>query len=73
MAQAYNEMAVHWANASTRSSDKDSLREACAWYQKSRDIWQDMKDKGTLSSADGDKPDELSKEIARCDAASVKK
>ena len=68
LAQAYNEMAVHWSNPSTRSSDKDSLREACAWYQKSRDIWQDMKDKGTLSGADAGKPDELNKEIAKCDA-----
>jgi hypothetical protein len=31
-----------------------------------------MKDKGTLSTADAGKPDELNKEIARCDAALVR-
>ncbi len=38
-------------------------------YQKSLDIYQDMKTKGTLSGADAGKPDEIAKEIARCDAA----
>jgi non-specific serine/threonine protein kinase/serine/threonine-protein kinase len=38
-------------------------------YQKSFDMWQDMKSKGTLSGADANKPDDLTKEIARCDAA----
>jgi len=38
-------------------------------YQKALDIYQDMKSKGTLSGADANKPDELAKEIAKCDAA----
>ncbi len=38
-------------------------------YQKSFDIYQDMKSKGTLKGADASKPDELAKEIAKCDAA----
>ena len=38
-------------------------------YQKSLDIYQDMKSKSTLSGADAGKPDELAKEIAKCDAA----
>jgi eukaryotic-like serine/threonine-protein kinase len=38
-------------------------------YQKSLDIYQDMKSKGTLSGADAGKPDELAKEIAKCDVA----
>ena len=37
-------------------------------YQKSLDIYQDMKSKSTLSGADAGKPDELAKEIAKCDA-----
>jgi len=32
------------------------------------DIYQDMKNKGTLSGADAGKPDELTKAIAKCDA-----
>jgi non-specific serine/threonine protein kinase/serine/threonine-protein kinase len=38
-------------------------------YQKALDIYQDMKSKGTLSSADAGKPDEVAAEIAKCDAA----
>lgn len=38
-------------------------------YQKALDIYVDMKNKGTLSGADSTKPDELAKEIAKCDAA----
>ena len=44
--------------------------EAADAYRKSLDIYQDMKNKGTLSGADAGKPDEIAKEIAKCDAAS---
>jgi non-specific serine/threonine protein kinase/serine/threonine-protein kinase len=44
-------------------------REARDWYQKSFDIYQDMKSKGTLSGADANKPEELAREIAKCDEA----
>jgi serine/threonine protein kinase/tetratricopeptide (TPR) repeat protein len=37
-------------------------------YQKALDIYQDLKTKGTLSGADVNKPGELVKEIAKCDA-----
>jgi hypothetical protein len=37
-------------------------------YQKARDIYQEMKSKGTLSGADAPKPTERTKEIAKCDA-----
>jgi len=37
--------------------------------QKSLDIYQEMKSKGTLSGADANKPDELASELAKCDAA----
>ena len=38
-------------------------------YQKALGIYQDMKSKGTLNGADASKPDELAKEIAKCDEA----
>src|SRR5262249_27734621 len=38
-------------------------------YQKALDIYQDLRNKGTLIAADAGKPDELAKEIARCEAA----
>jgi tetratricopeptide (TPR) repeat protein len=52
-----------------KSQSEDRWREARGWYQKSLDIYQDMKSKGTLNGTDAGKPDELAKEIAKCDAA----
>ncbi len=43
--------------------------EARTWYQRSLGIWQDMKSKATLSAAYATKPDEIAREIAKCDAA----
>lgn len=36
--------------------------------QKSLNIWQEMESKGTLTAADAGKPDEVAREIAKCDA-----
>ncbi len=38
---------------------------ARAWYQKSLNIWQDMKAKGTLTGADKTKLEEVERELAR--------
>ena len=46
----------HWHNA------KDA-------FVKSLNIYQEMKQKGTLTGADAGKPDEVAREIAKCDAA----
>jgi serine/threonine protein kinase len=43
-------------------------QEARKWDQKSLDIWQDLRNHGTLTKADTDKPDEVAREIAKCDA-----
>jgi non-specific serine/threonine protein kinase/serine/threonine-protein kinase len=44
-------------------------RTARAAYERSLGIYQDMKSKGTLSAADATKPDELAREIAKCEGA----
>jgi serine/threonine protein kinase len=46
-------------------------REARSWYQKSLEIWQDMKSKATLNGADANRPDDVANEIAKCDARLV--
>jgi tetratricopeptide (TPR) repeat protein len=69
LADAYQSMAINRLNTSTKSNGQNMLREARSWFEKSFGIWQDMKNKGTLSGADAGKPDELAKELARCDAA----
>jgi non-specific serine/threonine protein kinase/serine/threonine-protein kinase len=44
-------------------------QQARDWYQKGLDIYQDMKSNGTLSGTDASKPDEVAREIARCEQA----
>lgn len=51
------------------SEEGEYWRAAKDAYQKSLDIYKDMKSKGTLSGPDANKPDDLAKEIAKCDAA----
>jgi non-specific serine/threonine protein kinase/serine/threonine-protein kinase len=53
----------------TLMKQRQNWRAAGSEYQKSLDIWQDIKNQGTLSVADAGKPDELAKEVANCDAA----
>jgi serine/threonine protein kinase len=48
---------------------RESWRQAREWYQHSLEQWQEIQTQGTLSSADASKPDEVSREIARCDQA----
>ena len=38
-------------------------------FQQSLIIWMEMRDRGTLSKVDANKPDEIGLEIAKCDAA----
>ena len=43
--------------------------EAKQLFQQSLIIWTEMRDRGTLSKVDANKPDEIGLEIAKCDAA----
>jgi non-specific serine/threonine protein kinase/serine/threonine-protein kinase len=47
-------------------------REARSWYQKSLDIWLEMRSRGALARVDADKPQDMAGEIAQCDAAIAK-
>src|ERR1051326_1141327 len=68
LAQLYRQLG-HSHAALGAKGNKQQLGAAKDAYQKALDIYQDMKSKGTLSGADAAKPDELAKEIAKCDAA----
>jgi len=48
---------------------EERWHEAKNWYHKSFDIWRNLKSKGTLSRVEVDKPDEVARDIANCDAA----
>jgi serine/threonine protein kinase/tetratricopeptide (TPR) repeat protein len=61
---------LYAALAVRRNSSKSGLwREARDWYQRSLANWREVQAKGTLSGAEASKPDELTREIAKCDAA----
>lgn len=65
-----NLYAMVGADAKTRAdAQAKSWREARDWYQKSLDVWQGMRVQGILNPADSNKPDEISREIARCNSA----
>jgi tetratricopeptide (TPR) repeat protein len=67
LAQLYRQLGD--SDAAMAKGRTQKWSDAKADYQKSLDIYQDMKNKGTLTAADGGKVDDLAKEIARCDAA----
>jgi eukaryotic-like serine/threonine-protein kinase len=46
---------------------QENLRERRAWYQKSLEMWQEVRAKGSLTSAEASKADEVTREITRLD------
>ncbi len=72
LAETYSGMATVYSSMPAKSAPSKnikSLGEARSWYQKSLDIYQDMKNKGTLNGAVASKPDEVARDIAKCDDA----
>jgi hypothetical protein len=61
--------ASHKKLAGTVQSPAEHWRSAKAAYGKSLAIYEDLRAKGKLSGSDANKPDELTAEIAQCDAA----
>ena len=57
------------AHAHSATGDQAQWKVAREWFQKSLNVWREMKSKGTLNGADASKVDEVAREIARCDAA----
>jgi serine/threonine protein kinase/tetratricopeptide (TPR) repeat protein len=69
LAQLYADVGKTEEAAASSSSKKELWTEARASYQRSLALYEDMKTKGTLAPTDAKKPEELSVEIAKCDAA----
>ncbi|MGZ5564712.1 MAG: protein kinase domain-containing protein [Chthoniobacterales bacterium] len=69
LAQLYSQLGASQAALAEKGREMEHWRAAKEAYQKSLDIYQDMKSKGTLSGTDDAKPDDLAREIAKCDAA----
>jgi tetratricopeptide (TPR) repeat protein len=60
-------------NARPGAADAQThYRQAKDYLGKSLSIWQDLRSRGTLSPTDSNKPEEVIKEIAKCDAALAK-
>ncbi len=47
-------------------------REARSWFERSREVWLDLRERGATTGSEAALPDELAREIARCDAALAK-
>ncbi len=74
LAQLYEELGNNRAklavNPGTSAGRQTELRvSAKEAYQKSLDLYQEMKNKGTLGAINADKPNELARAIGICDAA----
>jgi eukaryotic-like serine/threonine-protein kinase len=65
MGRAYAEL----ASVAKAEGRRDRLREARSWYQKSLDLWQDLRSRNALAARHVRKPDEIAIEIGRCDEA----
>jgi len=60
------------SNAASTSRKIERWREGRSWYQKSLNIYLEMRSRGTLRGADSGKPDEIGRQISDCDAALAK-
>lgn len=76
LAQLDSQLGASYAGLATKSGagkQNAQWQAAKTAYQKSLEIYQDMKNKGTLKGADARKPEELAREIAKCDASTLRR
>ena len=71
-AEAYTDLATAYvalamAPHSTAVERREHQRVACEMYRQSRDIWLDLRERGIISGVDASKPDEVQREIAKCE------
>lgn len=69
LADVYFKDAGHYAKLAASveiaaGKREEDLREAQMFYQKSMDIWQSLRERGTLRGADANKPNEVAHQIA---------
>jgi len=74
LASGYSELAKVYEQLATDKhasvdQQRDNWRAAKVLYEKSLNIWTEMKSKGTVGGADSGKLDEVAKQITDCDAA----
>jgi non-specific serine/threonine protein kinase/serine/threonine-protein kinase len=77
LAKTYKNLGKVYTMLASQSKRSVSQRikhwhQARSWYQNSLDVLLDMRQRGILSSADAGEPDNVAREIARCDAALAK-
>jgi hypothetical protein len=69
LADSYFQVGRNYGLLAAKTGATKRWEEARSWHQKSLNIWQDMKSKGSLTDADQKKLDEVSSELKKCDAA----
>jgi hypothetical protein len=70
LADAYSHLAGRPGNS--EAARIRNWREARSWYQKSLDLWLQLKQKAPLAHLDAAQPDKIAAAIAGCDAALAK-
>jgi serine/threonine protein kinase len=70
LADVYSRLAAQ--PGASRASKIGNWSEARAWYQKSLDTWQGLRQKAPLEEADAAQPEKIAARIASCDAALAK-
>ncbi len=55
-------------NQSVPARKKESLRDARDWFRKGLDVWQELRATGKLGAMNAGQLEEISREIARCEA-----
>ena len=68
LAELYRKVAEQ-SDSPSEVNRKANLQTARDFYTRALAIYQELKNSGTLSGADATKPDEIVREIAKCDAA----
>jgi non-specific serine/threonine protein kinase/serine/threonine-protein kinase len=66
MAETYRALATRRSSEPADAAADSSA--ACNMFQRSHDIWEDMRRRGILSVTDAAKPDKLAKALGRCHA-----
>jgi tetratricopeptide (TPR) repeat protein len=61
--------ALQAAKKATPTQGKEDWREARHWYQQSLDVWRDLQQHKAVAADYQNKPDEISRLLAKCDAA----
>ena len=69
VASSYLRLGETWLRKAEQSKQPSDWQQARQWFQRSRDEWQELKQRGALPKKDESELDKIAREIAKCEAA----